>query len=154
MRELKLWGFLLRFSFCLKKLQYSCSKQLGPPFLWWVIENTTLKTHMFDWQLRPWLPWWKSAGPLPFDPFDCLACCLCFSFFSLNPLSANPTKLSKVIWFSFSLMRHHSFATFLLILFVFFATSNSLDHCINDFCGNDYNELFLQNDWPIKCIER
>ena len=144
-------SFPSSFLLLLEEIAVLLFKAIGSSFS--LISNWkyNTKTHMLDWQLRPWLSWWKSAGSLP---FDCLACSLCFAFFFLNPLSANPTKLSKVIWFSFSLMRHHSFATFLLILFVFFVTNNSLHHCINDFCGNDYNELFLQNDWPIKCIER
>ena len=76
------------------------------------------------------------AGPLP---FACLACSLCF-FLSF-------------LFSCFSLMRHHSFTNFLSILFVFFVTNNSLDHCLNEFCGNDDNKLFFQNDWRTKYIE-
>ena len=110
------------------------------PFFDKEIKKATLKHTCLFGMLRPWLPWSETAGPLP---FACLACSLRFALFSLNALSANPTKQSNAIWFCFSLMRHHSFSNFLSILFVFFVTNNSLDCCINEFCGNDDNELFL-----------
>ena len=92
------WVLLLRPSFsCGRNCRTLVQSNSVLPFFDKKFKKATQKYTPLFGILRPWLPWWETAGPL-----------------------------FKAIWSSFSLMGHSSSTTFLSMLVVFFVFKEQL----------------------------